>query len=134
MKLGIVVSEFNGEISSKLLSECLKGFKEQKIKPLVFKVPGAVEIPLAIQDLIFKKNPDAVVALGVVLKGETDHYRAVCEMCSRGIIDLMLKHHVPIVFEVLMADSGEKARARIKKGYEAAFIAVKMAKLIGKSS
>lgn len=129
MNYGIIVSKFNEEVVSGLLMECLRGFAEQGITPDVIKVPGAVEIPLIAQAYIQEKNPGAVVALGCVIKGDTDHYDAVCEMCSKGIMDVMLKTGVPIVFEVLMVDEKKKALERISKGYEAATTATRMAEL-----
>ncbi len=130
MNYGIIVSEFNEEVVEGLLAECLKGFEEQGITPVVFKVPGAVEIPLAAQVFIAEKKLDAVVTLGCVVKGDTDHYDAVCQMCYQGIMDVMLKTGVPIVFEVLMVDDEKKALERFSKGYEAAFVATKMASLL----
>ena len=127
MTYAIVVSEFNSMLTERMLEECVRGFKEQGIEPEVYKVPGAVEIPLMVQDVIQKKKPAAVVTLGVVIEGETEHYRTVCDMCSQGLMNLMLKHHVPIVFEVLMTDTYQKAEARIEKGYHAAFVATRMA-------
>ena len=126
MKYGIVVAEFNHSITERMLESCLRGFQEQGIAPIVVKVPGAVEIPLAAQKLIEKDAPVAVVALGCVIKGETDHYKAVCEMCSNGIMEVMLKTGVPIIFEVLMTDSLRKAEERIEKGGEAARLASKL--------
>ncbi len=134
MNYGIVVSDFNEEITQGLLKECLKGFNEQGIEPEVIHVPGAVEIPLMLQTIIQSKKPNAMVALGCVIKGDTEHYDAVCKMCADGIMDVMLKTSTPIVFEVLMVDKEEKAKKRIKKGYEAAFTAIHMHKLIRTAS
>lgn len=128
-KIGIVISEFNGEISKQMLKECLRGFRELKITPLVLKVPGAVEIPYAAQEMILKKKVAALVALGAVIKGETDHYERVCEMCANGLAALSLKHRVPIIFEVLMCDKVSKAKKRVYKAYEAAYLAHKMLNL-----
>ncbi len=127
---GIVVSEFNPSITKALLKECLRGFKKQKIEPIVVEVPGAAEIPYAAQDLI-QKYPKikAIVALGSVIKGDTDHYEHVCRICSEGISQVSLKHHVPIVFEVLMTQTTADAKKRTLKGYEAAFVATHMANL-----
>ena len=130
MKFGIVVSEFNQQLSEALLESSLRGFEEQGIKPDVYKVHGALEIPLMIQDYIQQKHPKAVVALGCIIKGETDHYEAICQMFSQGVMEVMLKTHTPIIFEILMVDDIKKAKARTQKGYEAAFTAVKMSKLI----
>jgi len=131
MTYGIVVSDFNSEITEELLAECLKGFKEQGVEPTVIHVPGAVEIPLSLQSFIEKQKPVAMVALGCVIKGDTEHYDLVCRMCGDGIMNTMLKTSTPIIFEVLMVDDEEKAKVRTKKGYEAAFAAVQMAKLLG---
>lgn len=131
MNYGIVVSDFNTEITEELLEECLKGFKEQGVEPTVIHVPGAVEIPLTLQAYIEAHKPAAMVALGCVVKGDTEHYALVCRMCGDGIMNVMLKTKTPIIFEVLMVDNEEKAKVRIKKGYEAAFAATEMAKTIG---
>lgn len=129
-KFGIIVSQFNSEFTNKLLETCLLSFKEENIEPLVYKVPGAVEIPIACQEMILTARVDVIVTLGVVLKGDTEHYEQVCDMCSEGIMNVSLKYNVPIVFEVLMADTEEKIKARLQKGYEAAKTAIKMSQLI----
>ncbi len=123
----IVYSRFNEDVTTPLLEACVKGFLEQGFEPTVMDVPGAVEIPLMIQNLLDREAFDTVVALGCVIKGDTEHYDAVCEMCSAGIMDVMLTSGVPIVFEVLMVDDKQKALDRISKGYEAAFVATEMA-------
>jgi 6,7-dimethyl-8-ribityllumazine synthase len=129
----IVYSRFNEDITTPLLEECIKGFREQSIEPKVIEVPGAVEIPLMIQKALESGDYDAVVALGCVIKGDTDHYDAVCEMCSTGIMDVMLTFGVPVVFEVLMVDEKQKAVDRISKGYNAAFMATEMATKLSSS-
>ena len=129
-KFGIVVSEFNSEYTNKLLESCLRSFKEENIEPVIYRVPGAVEIPIACQEMIFEEKIDAIVTLGVVIKGETEHYEYVCNMCTQGITQLSLKYNIPIVFEVLMADTDQKIIDRLDKGYEAAKTAIKMSKLI----
>lgn len=130
MNYGIVLSRFNEDITRPLLAECLRGFREHGIEPMVVEVPGAVEIPLAVEQLIRREGPAAVVALGCVIKGDTEHYDAVCSMCSQGIMDVMLRTQTPVVFEVLMVDAKEKATTRIEKGYSAAQVALEMAQLI----
>lgn len=128
MKFGIVVSRFNEDVTDPLLEACVKGFKEQGFDPVIEKVPGAVEIPLMVQHMIDQDEVNAVVALGCVIEGGTRHYDAVCEMCSAGIMDVMMTTGIPVVFEVLMVDDKQKALDRISKGYEAAFVATEMAK------
>ncbi|QQR55103.1 6,7-dimethyl-8-ribityllumazine synthase [Candidatus Peregrinibacteria bacterium] len=123
----IVYSRFNEDVTQALVKECLRGFAEQNIEAKVLEVPGAVEIPLMIQNQLEKEAFDCVVALGCVIEGDTEHYEVVCQMCSQGIMEVMLKTGVPIVFEVLMVDEKQKALDRISKGYEAAFVATEMA-------
>lgn len=132
MKFGIVVSRFNEDITEALLEACLKGFKEQGFEPVVEKVPGALEIPLMVQHMIDQDEVNAVVALGCVIQGDTRHYDAICEMCSAGIMDVMMTTGIPVVFEILMVDEKQKALDRISKGYEAAFVATEMAKKLAK--
>lgn len=129
-KFGIVVSEFNAEITMPMLENCLRGFKETNISPVVIWVPGAAEIPYACQELILKKHVKCIVALGCIIKGETDHYENISFICSKGISDVSLKHRVPIIFEVLMCKSFKLARRRIIKGYNAAQTAIKMLKYV----
>lgn len=130
MKIAVVTSEFNQMITEPMLEQCLKGFSEQGIEPIVVKVPGAAEIPIMVQQLIQTQKPDAVVTLGCIIEGETDHYRAICDLCTHGIKDLMLKHQVPIVFEVLMTKTYQDAQERIEKGYHASYVATKMVELL----
>jgi 6,7-dimethyl-8-ribityllumazine synthase len=128
MKYTIVVAEFNNAITEPMLKECLRGFEEREVAREdleIVRVLGAVEVPLACKRAA-EGGANAIIALGCVVEGETDHYRAVCDMCSRGIMDVMLATGVPIVFEVLMVDSYQKAEARIEKGYHAAEVAMKM--------
>lgn len=125
-KIGIVISEFNKDISKLMLEACLRGFAELKIRPALVRVPGAVEIPYAAQELILNKKVSAVVALGCVIRGETEHYDRVCEMCSQGIMTVSLKYRIPIIFEVLMCDNISIAKKRISKAYKAAALATKM--------
>lgn len=129
MNYGIVVAEFNPEITEGLLEECLRGFKEQNIEPTVIRVPGAFEIPFAVQSFIEAHKPLAVVALGAVIKGETDHYEQVSNACTEGIMRVSLDTKTPVVFEVLMADTEQKAKDRMSKGYTASYVATKMAGL-----
>lgn len=133
MKALIVYSRFNEDVTTLLLNECVKGFTEQGFEPKIVDVPGAVEIPLMIQTFLDCEEFDCVVALGCIIKGDTEHYDAVCEMCAAGIMDVMLTTGVPIVFEVLMVDEKQKALDRISKGYQAAFVATEMAAKLKKT-
>ncbi len=130
MNYYIITAEFNAFITDPMTEACVKAFEAQNIKAIVVKVPGALEIPIMAQHIIKKYNPKAIVTIGCLIKGETDHYKAICEMVSQGVMRLMLDHQVPIVFEVLMVDSIKKAEDRIEKGTHAAYCATRMAGLL----
>jgi 6,7-dimethyl-8-ribityllumazine synthase len=122
----IVVSQFNSMITGPMLEGCLDVFKEAGVEVKVVKVPGALEIPLVCKKMIQKHKPKAVIALGCVIEGETEHYRVVCDMCSQGVNQVMLELETPILFEVLMVNTYQKAEARIEKGAHAAKLALEM--------
>lgn len=125
-KFGIVVSKFNEDLTDQMLEACMRGFNEQGVEPIIKSVPGAAEIPFAAQRMIMDDNVDAVVALGVVIRGDTLHFDMVCRMCADGIQFVSLKHNVPIIFEVLMTNSYADAELRIEKAYDASFSATQM--------
>lgn len=128
MKIAIIVSQFNTSITEGLLHGALKGLQESGLRKNaweVFEVPGAFEIPFMAQKLIDKKKHDGVIALGCVLRGETDHYKAVCEGVTYGIQKVSIENRMPIMFGVLMCKTEKQARARSRnnkknKGYECA--------------
>ncbi len=130
MNISVVVSQFNPEITEAMLESCVDRLKELNIVADVFKVPGALEIPIMVQEILLRSKPDAVITLGSIIKGDTDHYDAICRMLEKATVDLMLTYHTPIVFEVLMTDTLKKAHDRIHKGAIAADVAVQMAGLI----
>jgi 6,7-dimethyl-8-ribityllumazine synthase len=136
-KLGVVTSRFNEEITSKLEEGAVQRLKEMGAKDeqiLRLSVPGAIEIPLAVQALL-KKGCDGVIALGAVIRGETSHYDYVCNAVERGCSTLMLEHGKPVAFSVLTTDTDEQAVDRIggkhgHKGKEGAEVTVEMIQLL----
>lgn len=128
MKIGIIVSGFHKHISDRLLSGALAGLKKEKLSSKnwqVFRVPGAFEIPYKLAHLAQTKKYDGMIALGCVLKGETDHYAAVCAGVTYGIQKVSIEHGIPIMFGVLMGKTEKQALARSannegNKGYECA--------------
>ena len=127
MKIGVIVSKFNNEITEKMLFEAEKVLNEKEVNYEIERVPGAFEIPLIAQRMAKTGEYDALMTLGCVIKGETDHYDMVCRACVDGIREVMLKFDLPIAFEVLMVDSIKKAEARISRGKDAAEVAILMA-------
>lgn len=136
MKIAIVASKFNENIVEKLLEGAKKALNENDIKTYeVFRVPGAFEIPVMCKHLIENGKYDALIALGAVIKGATDHYDHVCRTCSDGIAALSLQTGVPIIFEVLMCHTIEQALERSSgkmgnRGYDAAACAIEMVEII----
>ncbi len=137
MKIGIVVSEWNREITQALLEGTTKtltrlGISEENIQ--VHYVPGAFELPLGAQFIAEYLKPDAVICLGCVIQGETRHFDYICQGVTQGITDLNLKYNLPFIFGVLTTDTLEQAKDRAggkhgNKGDEAAVTALKMAHL-----
>lgn len=139
-QFAILVSEFNKSISRSLLEGSLRGFKDHRIplkNILIIHVPGAFEIPFVCKKLIDSGKCKAIIALGVVIKGETEHYQYVCKETADGIMRLNLAGKTPIIFDILMVDDKKLALARASlkdmrknKGYSAALSALKMARII----
>ena len=137
LRIGVVWSRFNEEIVRELLTACDRQLIELGVKTDdidVVSVPGALEIPIALQALAFERRGfaghryDALVALGAVVRGETYHFEVVSNESARGILDVQLETGIPIANGVLTSDTEEQARARAPvKGAEAARVAVEMA-------
>lgn len=134
MKVGIVVSEWNGEITSNLLKGALNTFVELGVPAdniTVNHVPGSFELPLGAQWQLENTDVDGVVVLGSVIQGETRHFEFVCQAVAMGIKDLNLKHGKPVIFGLLTDDILQQAKDRSggkhgNKGIECAVALVKM--------
>ncbi|MCW5515824.1 6,7-dimethyl-8-ribityllumazine synthase [Muriicola sp. Z0-33] len=137
LRFGIVVSEWNPEITEGLfkgakaaLLDC--GAEESNI--IRWNVPGSFELVYGCKKMVEGQKPDAVIAIGSVIKGETEHFHFVCSAATQGIKDLNVKYDTPVIFCVLTDDNMEQARARSggihgNKGTEAAIAAIKMSAL-----
>lgn len=131
IKIGIVVSRFNEEITSRLEEgalEYLEGCDHVIIE--IVRVPGAVEIPLTCQ-WMFDRGCDGVVALGAVIRGETSHYDYVCMSVTQGVTQVMNQYKKPIAFGVLTTENEDQAYDRVggkhgHKGEEAAQVVMEM--------
>lgn len=131
-KVGIVVSRFNSDITEKLLESALITLQEYRVKEKnikVVKVAGSVEIPLALQKFAKTKKYDCLIALGAVIKGETDHYKYVCKTAQEGILRVMLDYNIPVGFGVLMVNTLAQAEARTESGGFACAAAIELANL-----
>jgi len=131
MRLGIVASRFNEAISSQLLERARREAERLGAEASVLSVPGALEIPLALQWLAQSGRFDALVALGAVIRGETYHFEVVANESARGLMDVALDFGLPIANGILTTDDEAQAEARLDKGAEAVRVAVEMARLKG---
>ena len=133
-KIGLVVSEWNIDITTNLL----KGAEDKLIELgvnrkniIISRVPGSFELVYGSKELS-KKNLDAVIAIGCVIKGETDHYDFICRSVSNGLMQLNISGSTPVIFCVLTDHKKSQSIARSggehgNKGAEAAIAAIKMA-------
>lgn len=130
-KIGVVTARFNHEITAKLEEGAISYLEScEGVEIFAALVPGAVELPLACQ-AFFDAGCDGVVALGVVIRGETSHYDYVCNSVTEGVTRLMLDYKKPVGFGVLTTENEEQALARAggvhgNKGAEAAQVVLEM--------
>ena len=137
LKIGIVVSEWNGEITEALYEACNKTLRDYEVdEDQIYRinVPGAYELPLGARTLLTSEQVDAVICLGCVIKGETKHDEYISNAIAQGMMTLGLTSGKAIVFGVLTTNSMEQALDRAggkhgNKGVEAAITAIKMALL-----
>ena len=132
MRLGIVASRFNEDISGALLEQARAAARKAGVEHEVVSVPGALEIPLALQWMAQSGRFDALVALGAVIRGETYHFQVVAEHSARGVMDVALDFGVPVANGILTTEDEAQAKARLGKGAEAVQVALEMAKLKAK--
>jgi len=135
LRIAVVVSRFNEEISRRLLRGALAALEEHGVQdPDVLWVPGALELPVTVLALAEKGNHDAIVCLGCVIRGETYHFEIVAGQAAAGIMQVQLDTGVPVAFGVLTTEDKEQALARSgpknNKGAEAAEVAIEMANLL----
>jgi 6,7-dimethyl-8-ribityllumazine synthase len=134
MRLGIVASRFNEAICGKLVDGARAEALKLKAECTVVSVPGALEIPLALQWMAQSGRFDALVALGAVIRGDTYHFDVVANESARGVMDVMLDFGLPVANGILTTDDEKQAEARLDKGAEAVRVAVEMVRLKGKIS
>jgi 6,7-dimethyl-8-ribityllumazine synthase len=137
LRVAIVASRFNETISRRLVDgalDCLKRHGVGDDKVMVAWVPGAFELPSAARRIVASGEIDAVVCIGVVIRGETPHFDYVAGGAASGIAQAAAASGIPVIFGVLTTDTTEQAEARAggkmgNKGFEAALAAIEMANL-----
>jgi 6,7-dimethyl-8-ribityllumazine synthase len=138
LRFAVVVSRFNHLVSVRLLEGCTAELRRRGIAAEdvdVAWVPGAFEIPQAARTLADTRRYDAIIALGVVIRGGTPHFDYVCQGVTDGVREVMRDTGVPVAFGVLTTDDVEQALDRAggergNKGRDAASVAVEMARLL----
>ncbi|MDU5344267.1 6,7-dimethyl-8-ribityllumazine synthase [Prevotella bivia] len=136
MCFGVVVSEWNTEITSALLDGTVKTLEKHGCLPEnihVKTVPGSFELVYGAQQMTKNDGFDAVIILGSVIRGETPHFDYICEGVTQGIAHLNATQNIPVVFGLLTTDNLQQAQDRCggklgNKGDECAVVAIKMAK------
>jgi 6,7-dimethyl-8-ribityllumazine synthase len=136
LRIAIVASQFNPEITERLLAGAQEALREAA-EVTVVHVPGAFEIPLAAKRAALSGRFDAIVAIGCVIRGETAHFEYISHVASTGIAQAGLETGIPVTFGVLTVDTDEQALARsgpgpANKGYHAAQAAVEMVRVLRK--
>ncbi len=132
LHVGVVVSGWNAAITERLLDGAVAALEELSVgRVTVLRVPGALELPLGAKELA-EAGCDAVVALGAVVRGDTDHYRVVVDESARGLTLVVDRHGLPVTNGILAVDEITHAVDRSgpgpsNKGHEAATAAVSMA-------
>src|ERR1043165_2484273 len=129
MRLGIVASRFNEAIAAELLQRAQGAARQLGVEASVVSVPGALEIPLALQWMAQSGRFDALAAVGVGIRGETYHFEVVANESARGLMDLARELGLPVANGILPTEEEPQALARLDKGAEAVQVAVEMGKL-----
>ena len=133
LRVGIVMSRFNLPVCEGLLSACVAELKRLGVGAgdmAIATVPGALEIPLALQTMAQSGKYDALVALGAVIRGETYHFEVVSNDACRAIMEVQLDTGIPVANGILTCETDEQAEVRMQpKGSDCAQAAVEMANL-----
>src|SRR4051794_28789318 len=136
MRVGITVARFNASVGDGLLASCTGMLAKLGVRTsdvTIVSVPGALEIPLALQRMAGTGEFDALIALGAVIRGETYHFEIVSNESASGIMAVQLETGVPIANGILTTDNDDQALARMmEKGADCAMAAIEMANLLKK--
>jgi len=138
MRIAVVAARFNEFLVSHLITGATGSLKQLGVAESdisVVRVPGSFELPLICQTLALSKQYDAIVALGVIIRGATNHFDLVCNEAAKGVASVSREMNLPVIFGVVTADSLEQAMERCgtkagNKGADAAMAAVEMVSLM----
>lgn len=136
-RFGVVASRFNSRIGDRLVAGALDCLERHGVAPEnihLVSVPGAWELPQALEELAVAGGFDGLVALGVVIRGETPHFDYICSQATSGIAAVSARHRLPVAYGLLTCDTSAQAEERAggkagNKGWDAAVAALEMADL-----
>jgi 6,7-dimethyl-8-ribityllumazine synthase len=139
-RFALVAARFNEIIVDRLVTGAVEGLKDHGVKDDsidLVRVPGSCEIPVVAQRLAQTSSYAAIICLGAVIRGDTDHYDYVASMAANGVLQAALSTGVPVIFGILTCDTVEQALSRAgaksaNKGYDAALAAIEMVNLFKK--
>ncbi len=137
LRIAIVQARFNERITDELALRCKAELERLGVKPKAIKhvtVPGALEVPVALQALAEADTYDALIALGCIIRGETYHFELVANESGAGVSQIALSYQLPIANAIITVENEAQAVARLDKGTDAARVAVEMANLLGELS
>ena len=138
LRVGLVQARFNDDLTGRLATVCIDelvalGVQRKHITHVT--VPGALEVPVALQAMADSERYDALVALGCIIRGETYHFELVANESGAGVTRVALDHDIPVANAILTVETEAQAWARAEeKGRDAARVAVEMANLLDKLS
>jgi 6,7-dimethyl-8-ribityllumazine synthase len=136
LKFAVLCARFNNAVTDQLLGGALDALKRSGAVDIeVVKVPGCWELPLAAKTMAERKKPDAIIALGAVIRGDTPHFDYVAGQAASGLMAVQLETGIPVAFGVLTTNTIQQAADRAggkdgNKGYDAALTAIEMAHLV----
>ncbi|KKP59134.1 MAG: 6,7-dimethyl-8-ribityllumazine synthase [Candidatus Magasanikbacteria bacterium GW2011_GWC2_34_16] len=134
-RVGIVCARFNNEFTDKILDSAVSELKKYKIsadKIDIKYVAGSVEILIVLQKLAKTKKYNCLLAVGAVIRGQTDHYGYVCKIVCEGVLRVMLDYSLPIGFAVLTVQNKKLAKSRISIGAQAVTATMQNINILGK--
>ena len=134
LRIGIVQARFNAAVTDRIAQACLAELEELGVAAKYIEhvsVPGALEVPIALQAMARRQDFDALVAIGCVIRGETYHFELVANESGAGVTRVSLDYQLPVANAILTVEDMAQAEARqVEKGRDAAQVAIEMANLL----
>lgn len=134
LRIAIAAARFNADLTDAMVDDCIASLKTCNISDDdidVIRVPGSFELPVTASALVEREAYDAIICIGVIIKGDTKHDHYIADSVANGLTTVSLEYNIPVIFGVLTTENLEQAQVRAlgtqKKGWEAGLSAVEMA-------